>query len=83
MFGWKLVHGRSVGLLAATTLQLLLLAQGSLVGFFLGRTYLAAAMGDSTGADAASRDLIGLAARAHLDGLLPRGLAILSASPTA
>jgi len=40
-----------------------------------------AATGDSTGADAASRDLIGLAARAHLDGLLPRGLAILSASP--
>jgi O-antigen/teichoic acid export membrane protein len=40
--------GRSGRLLAATTLQLLLLAQGSLVGFFLGRTYLAAAMGDST-----------------------------------
>jgi hypothetical protein len=39
------------------------------------------ALGDPTGVDAAGRDLTELAGRAHLDGLLPRGLAILSATP--
>ncbi len=39
--------GRSGKLLAATLLQLLLLAQGSLAGYFLGRTYLASTMGDA------------------------------------
>jgi DNA-binding SARP family transcriptional activator len=54
---------------------------GLLGTILLTEAEMRAATGDSTGADAASRDLIGLAARAHLDGLLPRGLAILSASP--
>jgi hypothetical protein len=34
-------------LLGAALLQLLLLVQGSIAGFILGRTYLAAAMGDA------------------------------------
>ena len=51
---------------------------GLLGAILLTEAEMRAATGDPTGADAASRDLIGLAARAHLDGLLPRGLAILS-----
>jgi PST family polysaccharide transporter len=39
--------GRSGTLLATTLLHLLLLAQGSIAGFLLGRTYLATAMGDA------------------------------------
>jgi hypothetical protein len=39
------------------------------------------AAGDEAGAEAAGRELVALAAGAHLDGLLPRGLAILTASP--
>ena len=39
-----------------------------------------AAAGDGAGAEAAGRQLVALAAGAHLDGLLPRGLAILGAS---
>ncbi len=39
--------GRSGTLLATTLLHLLLLAQGSIAGFLIGRTYLATAMGDA------------------------------------
>jgi hypothetical protein len=53
---------------------------GLLGTILLTEAEMRAASGDATGADAGGRDLIGLAARAHLDGLLPRGLAILSAS---
>jgi DNA-binding SARP family transcriptional activator len=54
---------------------------GLLGTILLTEAEMRATAGDATGADAAGRDLIGLAARAHLDRLLPRGLAILSASP--
>jgi DNA-binding SARP family transcriptional activator len=54
---------------------------GMLGAILLTEAELRATSGDPTGADAASRDLVALAARAHLDGLLPRGLALLSASP--
>jgi DNA-binding SARP family transcriptional activator len=54
---------------------------GLLGTILLTEAELRSTAGDATGADAAGRDLIGLAARAHLDALLPRGLAILSASP--
>jgi DNA-binding SARP family transcriptional activator len=50
---------------------------GLLGTILLTEAELRVTAGDSAGADAAGRDLIGLAARAHLDGLLPRGLAIL------
>jgi hypothetical protein len=42
----------------------------------LTEAVLRAAAGDVPGADAAARELIGLAARAHLDALLPRGMAL-------
>ena len=37
---------------------------------------------DFPGADAAARDFVAFAARTHLDGLLPHGIAILSERPT-
>lgn len=54
---------------------------GILGAILLTEAEMRVAVGDPAGADSAGRDLIELAARAHLDGLLPRGLAILSASP--
>jgi hypothetical protein len=51
---------------------------GLLGAILLTEAELRAAFGDVSGAEAASRDLVALAARAHLDGLLPGGLAILS-----
>ena len=54
---------------------------GMLGAILMTETELRAASGDQSGADAAGRDVVALAARAHLDGLLPRGLAALSASP--
>jgi DNA-binding SARP family transcriptional activator len=51
---------------------------GLLGAILLTEAELRAAVGDVGGAEAASRDLVALAARAHLDGLLPGGLAILS-----
>jgi DNA-binding SARP family transcriptional activator len=51
---------------------------GLLGRILLTEAELRVGTGDAAGADAAGRDLIALAARAHLDGLLPRGLAIVS-----
>lgn len=54
---------------------------GLLGRILLTEAELRVATGDFNGGDAAGRDLVALAARAHLDGLLPRALAIL-ADPT-
>ena len=56
---------------------------GLLGSILLTEAELRVGTGDTAGADAAGRELVGLAAHAHLDGLLPRGLAMISASPRA
>jgi hypothetical protein len=47
----------------------------------LVETEIRRAVGDDSGADAAARELVGVAARAHLDELLVRAVPLLSVSP--
>lgn len=54
---------------------------GMLGAILLTEAEIGVASGDASGADAAARQLLALAARANLDAFLPRGVAILSALP--
>lgn len=56
---------------------------GMLGSILLTDAELRMAAGDRTSAAAAARELVAFAARAHLDGLLPRAVAILSEDATA